>query len=397
MAAARTPMLARTAAEESSERDDERRRLAYTLDHTEYALDASAFTSCDAGQQWLSAFVASGIALGMLFELLQLHAGPAKFQSFFLPFLGYVGQGAVGLGWLAARRSWRIGAWTRRMVGFMVLSSLGDGAAQALDYVALTQAGITLFTILHSSVTLFACLIAFCVLRTPINLVQWVSVIAVVGGLVLTAIPSPIDAHGNFVVGLVCAFAGALCLAASYPLAEMVFRSGRTHAPSAEACALAGSLVNIAAFLIWQLAYTLPRWDALVLRPIAHSPHPLPAAPVALLYAAYSLMVGVHSLAFWKTIGSLGTVPAALSKGAQQGGIFLLAHLLFCHVDPTECITNAKKGDVWGAMQKPTSFVLCALGCLVYAVVKRRRVDKVASPDASAPPTPQPLRAPSDP
>ena len=257
-AAAREPMLLGAGRGEEEGSRDEGHRLAYTLDHTEYTLDASAFRSCDAGQLWLTTFIVSGIALGLLFEALQLHSGPAAFQTFLLPFFGYVAQGIVGLLWVAMRGTWRQGAWTRRMVLYMVLSSLGNGAAQALDYVALTQAGITLYTILHSSVTLFACLIAFAVLRTPINCVQWASVLAVVCGLVLTAFPQPIAAHGDFLVGLLSAAAGSLCLAASYPLAELVFRSSKTHTPSAEFCAFAGSLVNVAGFGIWQLV-TTPR------------------------------------------------------------------------------------------------------------------------------------------
>jgi hypothetical protein len=56
-----------------------------------------------------------------------------------------------------------------------------------------------------------------------------------------------------------------------------------SHAPSAEACAFIGSLVNVAAFLIWQLAYTVPRWDALVVAPIADAPQPIPKPSVRTL------------------------------------------------------------------------------------------------------------------
>ena len=134
----------------------------------------------------------------------------ALHHTFLLPFFGYCGQAVVGAVWATARGSWREGQWTKSMLLFMVLSSLGNGAAQAFDYVALTQAGITLFTILHSSVTLFACLIAVLVLRTRVNAVQWLSVVAVAVGLVLTAIPSPITAHASFAIGLASAIAGSL-------------------------------------------------------------------------------------------------------------------------------------------------------------------------------------------
>ena len=160
-------------------------------------------------------------------------------------------------------------------------------------------------------------------------------------------------------------------------------------------CAFAGSLINIVGFGIWQLAYTLPRWHELVLEPIAHAPSPLPGAGVAALYAAYALLVGVHTLAFWELMGTIGTVPAALSKGAMQAGVFLLAHLLFCHVDPTQCLTASKKDTgAWGHMQKPFSFAVCTIGCLVYACIKKKPVHKMgvtplADADAAALPSAQ--------
>jgi hypothetical protein len=118
---------------------------------------------------------------------------------------------------------------------------------------------------------------------------------------------------------------------------------------------------------------------------------------VALMYASHALIVGVHTLAFWKTMRSLGTVPTAISKGAQQAGTFLLAHILFCKADRTECIEitiylgarrvvlrtagtffhrcmtdNHGSTSAWGRSQKPVSFVVCCLGCFIYAIIKKR-------------------------
>jgi hypothetical protein len=105
-----------------------------------------------------------------------------------------------------------------------------------------------------------------------------------------------------------------------YPLAELVFRSARAEPPAEEFCSFAGSLINVPhgghfqlvarrggptrsarwtqsfgevdftkagrggltaagaffsaqvlAFAAWTVGYTLPRWDSLVLQPIAGS------------------------------------------------------------------------------------------------------------------------------
>ena len=91
---------------------------------------------------------------------------------------------------------------------------------------------------------------------------------------------------------------------------------------------------------------------------------------------------------------TIGTVPTALSKGAMQAGNFLLAHIFFCHIDHTQCMTNNHDGaSLWSRMQKTTSFVVCALGCLVYALVKRRRVEKRSDLVVASDVVVQPLEA----
>jgi uncharacterized membrane protein len=387
-------------------RDDE--GLAYTLDHTEYAVDFSDI-QCEPAQLWLATFIGSGIGLYMIYECLHLYAGPAKPVTFLVPFFGVCAQLITGVVLTALNGTWPTkGQWTRRMVLFVVLSSLGNGAAQALDYVAIVQAGVQLYTILHSSVTFFVALFAVVFLHQHLSAVQWLAVSAVVAGLVLAGIPTPVPAQGSFGAGLLCAALGSLCLAASYPLAELVFRTRHcgSSRPSEEFCSAVGSLVNVCGFGAWTLLYTRPRWHDLVLAPIADAPFPAPSPVVCLLYASHALLVGVHTLAFWKTVRSLGTVAAAVSKGAQQAGTYLLAHIFFCHLDEYECLTSSGshhpphpphgppppppppgQPTTWSRMQKSVAFACCLLGCVVYAVVKRRPVrnqTRAAGGDAAA-------------
>jgi len=108
----------------------------------------------------------------------------------------------------------------------LFLSALFDGAAQALDYVGQVNGGYLLFTIFHSSVTIFSCAIAVAMLGAHVSHKQWAGILLIVAGILVTAVPSPIVVTGNFSVGLVCSIAGSLCLAASYPLSELVFQLG---------------------------------------------------------------------------------------------------------------------------------------------------------------------------
>jgi drug/metabolite transporter (DMT)-like permease len=111
---------------------------------------------------------------------------------------GYAGRGAAG-----------DSPWTRPAVLALVGSSLASGMAQALDYTAQLSGGYMLYTILHSSVTFFACVIAVCVLRARVTPVQYAGVFCVVAGLLATSLPSPIDARRSFFVGAVTSTLGA--------------------------------------------------------------------------------------------------------------------------------------------------------------------------------------------
>ena len=93
-------------------------------------------------------------------------------------------------------------------------------------------------------------------------------------------------------------------------------------------------------------------------------------------YALHAMLVGLHTLAFFKSVRRMGTVPTAISKGAQQAGNFLFAHLFFCHTDANECMWRESSSQletsgwrpVWDRLQKPIAFVLCCSGCVIYMV-----------------------------
>lgn len=166
---------------------------------------------------------------------------------------------------------------------------------------------------------------------------------------------------------------GSACLSASYPISELVFRC-TSSPPSEEVACLAGAVVNVLAFSTWTLVYTLPRWDAEVIGPIYKSAEP--SVPWALFgYTMFAILVGVHALSFWKSVHRLGTVPTAVSRGAQQSGVFIFAHVLFCSKDPTECLWNNSRNQthtLWSQWQKTAALLCCCAGVMVYSLGKKR-------------------------
>jgi len=330
----------------------------------------------------LTLFVVTGVGIAQSFEILQVHAGPARYETFLLAWLGYTAQCVVGGVAVASSGAWRhcgsSARWTRGMVAAIVGSAVLDGCAQAINYVAQLQGGIMLFTIFQSSVTLFVCLIAVCVLGTRLAPLQWLGVSCIVLGLLLTSLPSPVVARRSFSVGVACSMLGSLFSAASYPVSELVFRLAPPGAPPAEELVcLLGSLLNAAVFTAWTLFYTLPRWDEAVLAPMRASLQPSAAWALA-GYGLFALFVGLHALFFWRSVGRLGSVPTAVSRGVQQAGTFVCAHVFFCRVDPTECLWNNARGDrtdppsLWSRWQKPAALASCCVGVAMFTIGRAR-------------------------
>ena len=362
---------------------------------------------------WLFVFCASGIGLGMVFEVLQLHAGPARAESFFLAFLGYWSQVATACIVTASTGSWRRcggrDTWNRRAILALLASSVLSGLAHCFDYLALVEGGYSLFTILHSSVTFFACVIA-AALGARVTTTQFLGAGLVVVGLLATSFPHPLSARGSYTMGAVAAVAGSLSLAASYPLTETVFRvvdrppahgrggtplrfdrHGRHTEDVAEVAVLYGSIFNSVNFGLWTLLYTLPRWDSLIVQPIHASNVAQPSVRWAVVgYSLHVLLVGVHALAFFKSVSKVGAVPVAVSKGAQQAGSVALAHVLFCGVDEHECMwpdtSETSLGLLaWSRWQKPAAFIVCCLGVVVYVLGTEPARPPSATANAAAP------------
>lgn len=97
------------------------------------------------------------------------------------------------------------------------------------------------------------------------------------------------------------------------------------------ACAV-GSLLNTIIFTIWTCVYTIPNWKETISN---YTNYEKPNAGIYKIigFCFYGMMVGLHSLSFWKSIHKVGTVPTAVAKGAQQAGVFLFSHIIFCSYD----------------------------------------------------------------
>eukprot|EP00943_MAST-04B_sp_MAST-4B-sp1_P000005 g5.t1 len=324
---------------------------------------------------WLVVFCVTGVGLGLCYEFLEIHslhhAPGAAEDSFFLCLIGYWAQAIVGFLFAYAQKDFLQGAWTKKVIVMLVLSSIFDGLAQGLDFIGQVQGGYMLFTIFHSSVTLFSCIIAIFVVNAKITTVQWIGILFIILGLFATAIPNPIKAPNSFTVGLLCSLTGSFFLAASYPFSEKVFHLGREtlRGPVKEETAcFFGALVNASIFTIYTMVHTIPNWKSEITNYIK----PGDNFYVILGYVLYGVLVGLHSLSFWKSVNKIGTVPTAVAKGAQQAGVFIVSHIVYCSIDRNECMFYNHGNTLWNKMQKSVAAILCVTGVVVYAMSKKK-------------------------
>lgn len=332
---------------------------------------------------WLFVFCATGVGLGLCYEFLEIHsfhhAPGASADSFFLVLLGYWSQALFGFAFAFSKTNFMEGAWSKPVIAILLLSSICDGIAQALDFVGQVEGGYMLFTIFHSSVTLFSCIIAICMVKnTFVSRRQWFGISLIVVGLLATSIPNPVSSPGSFFTGLFCSLGGSLLLAASYPLSELVFRISKEkelgQVREETACFL-GALINSIGYSLYTIFHTIPHWK----KDISDYIKPGSSKLIVTGYVMYGILVGLHSLSFWKSVNRLGTVPTAVAKGAQQAGVFVFSHVVFCSIDPNECIFYNHGDGLWNKMQKSVAASLCLIGVLIYSLSKEKKGTYISS------------------
>jgi drug/metabolite transporter (DMT)-like permease len=326
---------------------------------------------------WLSIFCATGVGLGLCYEFLEIHSNNhspgASAQSFFLCLLGYFSQAVFGGIFAFCQKDPLKGSWTKPILVTLFLSSICDGLAQALDLVGQVEGGYMLFTIFHSSVTLFSCLLAVVIVGAKVSKMQWGGVLLVIAGLFVTAVPSPFQVPGNFLVGVSCSLLGSFFLAASYPFSEKVFRLGALTPrgpPKAETACFFGALINTLIYVVYTCVYTVPRWDEEVTSYWKEGDTNYVIAG----FVMYGFLVGLHSLSFWKSVNVIGTVPTAVAKGAQQAGVFVFSHIVYCNIDKHECMFGTSPKDtLWHKIQKSCAALFCVAGVVIYSLGRKNK------------------------
>lgn len=206
--------------------------------------------------------------------------------------------------------------------------ALWDIGAQTMNYTGAAMTGPTIFAIIYASVTVWAALYSQILLRRRMNAHQWAAVVVVFGGLALTATNS-LELGSSVKRGLILVIAGSSMHGLFYVMSEAVMIKGEERLTVPQNCAVHG-LTAFATFSVWQIIYTLPRWEAKLQTPMQEAGTSIWKA-VFLLFV-FGLVSFIHSITFYHTLRHLpgGSTSAGVFKGLQAVLVFMITHVIYC-------------------------------------------------------------------
>jgi drug/metabolite transporter (DMT)-like permease len=202
-------------------------------------------------------------------------------------------------------------------------------------------AGPTIFAIIYSSVTVWAAIYSKFLLSRTMSRDQWIGVILVVFGLAITALDSVSEGQHVF-AGAILILIGSSLHAITYVLSEMIMLPApenestdrlikfRLEPISVRAnCAIQG-IVACLAFLLWQIFYTLPRFQTLILDEMNNVGTTVFQAVCILI--SITIANVLHSVTFFQTLKDFpgGATSAGVLKGLQAVLVFLISSVVLC-------------------------------------------------------------------
>ncbi|KAL9179045.1 hypothetical protein ACHAXT_000087 [Thalassiosira profunda] len=276
-------------------------------------------------------------------------------------------------------------AWPSRSLAAKASAiALFDLFAQSMVYTGNNMAGPTIFAIIYSSVTVWAALYSKLLLGRSLVPFQWAGVGLVVVGLSLTAYDSLAVGRSVF-LGAVLVLVGTSFHGLTYVMSEGIMTAPASKSFAAEGtelekgghakqrveprhlsvranCAIQGIVATLA-LLLWQLFYTVPRMQTLLLDPMAEAGTTPLGALTILGYIALANLV--HSVTFFSTLKYFpgGATSAGVLKGLQAVLVFAASAVILC--------------GWWGGTEmcwsgsKMLSLVVVVCGIMLYAMLKK--------------------------
>lgn len=213
-----------------------------------------------------------------------------------------------------------------------------DVAGCVLAYASLERLGAGPFTLYFSAILPVSALLSRILLGKRLSLQQAGGIAVVSSGLVARSWLSSASALGDDTLGIALALASTAAYAGRTVCMEWV-QQQPGNVTGAELSASIGrwGFLTLSA---WQLAYTVPRWAALVAAPSAAAG--VTAARAAVHHGAYVATRAAFVLAQNAVISSAGATGVGLVTAVRSVAVGLVSSFLFCGTMPSQCLSSVQ-------------------------------------------------------
>ena len=234
----------------------------------------------------------------------------------------------------------------------MILLAIIDIVSQGLCLIGLVYAGSSIYIIIYSSTTIWAAIWSYFLLARQLICKQWSGIIIVVFGLSITAYDgknsgSANSDNSNIMIGIALILLGSSTHALTWVLIEKWTQQPNKSHTAAQNDVVAPELVSSLMGLFgtifytaWQIVYTIPRWEELVLDPIAERDGNI--WHILFAYVLLAFMGYLHAVSFYHLLGHVGSVATGVMKGVQSVAVLVLSHKAFCDIEYSQCFTIFK-------------------------------------------------------
>lgn len=297
-------------------------------------------------------YVASGTLQPILIEVLTYN-GACEKSTFLFILPTYIGMSMSLLSNMKAVKYGKI-RWFK-----MILLAIIELCSAALCFTGLVSAGSAVFTVIYSSVTVYTALFSRLFFGRELHYMQWGGVFMVMLGLTSSSIGASFggnEGEEDVGIGIIMIIIGSMFHSLVYILTESILKSENPVAPEFLGSFMGG--VGVVIFGLWQVFYTFPRFQDLILDKI--DAHDGDFKVIAMTYTALVIVNLVHGVCFYHLIKSVGSTTTGILKGVQSVVVFVISHFAFCSLQKSQCFTSSK-----GA-----SLVVVVCGVTFYSIFK---------------------------
>lgn len=237
-----------------------------------------------------------------------------------------------------------------------MLVSLLDLLNQVLKKAGLVFAGASVYIIIDSSSMVWTAVWSRILLRRHLHYLQWIGITLVSIGVGLKALQVDVGFHNDEFVGIILISMASILMGLTFVLNEKFMVDGKDSIEGPHLVCMMGVFCSIA-ITIWTFVWTVPQFNTLVTQNIIKNQGSEATVLVSLLLL---LLCGfIQSSTLWYLMKHLGAVTTGILKGLKVALVFLLSHIIFCHMHPSQCL-NFYTG---------ASAIICVLGVGLYSIV----------------------------